>query len=799
MKNNALMILGLLIYVTLNGQNCEYQLTGEVIDFHDNTPLLGATVHLKELNKYTTTDTSGAFKFEELCDGSYTLIVSHLACETKETSLVITSDTDIKITLEHHIEELEEVTVSGNKTKKTVTAQETVIDHETITNYSSGSLGDALKEVSGVSSINTGNTIVKPIINGLHSSRIITMNNNVRLQDQEWGIEHAPNIDINAIDNISVIKGANALVYGSDAIGGVIVLNPQKVVKKDSLFGNTIVGVQSNGRGISLTSSLTKSYKNGWFIDGQGSFKRSGDFKAPNYYLTNTGLNSKALSTQFGYNTFEKGFDVYYSYLNNELGILSASHIGSIEDLVNAINSDEPLIAEDFSYSINAPKQEVTHHLVKGSFYKRFNNLGKLTLQYDYQNNHRFEFDKRVGDDRNKPAVDLKLQTHSLSSNFKFDANRIHIVTSGLLFRYQDNFANPDTGVRRLIPDYKKTDIGAFITYKWKTSDKTTIDTGLRYDFNRIDAKKFYLKSRWEERNYDSDFSDIVIGDFGTQLLTNPVFDYHNVAFSTGIKHQLNNNHQVLFNYSLAKRAPNPSELFSDGLHHSAARIELGDLRIKQETSNRISGSYQYNNQSFVGLLEVFYNHVSDYIYIAPSGTEQTIRGAFPVWDYLQTNAALFGIDATLMYTFNDFWSLKNTSSFTYGNDLKNEEPLIDIPPFTSITSLTYTNKNWLGLETTLKSEWTGKQTRFPNNNFEQFIATTNSTTLVDISTPPNGYHLFHFSSSISGNWIKGVNSKIGVAINNIFNTSYRDYLNRQRYFADNLGRNIQLQIQLNY
>ena len=491
---------------------------------------------------------------------------------------------------------------------------------------------------------------------------------------------------------------------------------------------------------------------------------------------------------------------MYYSYLNNVIGILSASHIGNIEDLVNAINSNEPLISEDFSYNINAPKQEVTHHLVKSSFYKRFNNLGKLTVQYDYQNNHRFEFDKRVGDDRNKPAVDLKLQTHTLSSNFIFDANNIHRVTTGILFRYQDNFANPETGVRRLIPDYQKTDLGAYALYRWKITDRTTLDSGLRYDFNRIDAKKFYLKSRWDERNYDSDFSDIIIEDFGTQLLTNPVFDYHNIAVSSGLKHEFNSENQILLNYSLSKRAPNPAELFSDGLHHSAARIELGDLRIKQETANRIAGTYQYNNKSFTGIFELFYNHVSDYIYIVPFGTEQTIRGAFPVWNYLQTNAGLFGIDATLMYTINDRWSLKNISSFTHGNDLKNNEPLIDMPPFSTATTLTYNNKKWLGLETSLKSELVGKQTRFPNNNFEQFIATTNSTTLVDISTPPNGYHLLHFSGSISGsNWIKGVNTKIGVAVNNIFNTSYRDYLNRQRYFADNLGRNIQLQIQLNY
>jgi len=801
MKNCIIFPLIILSQLA-NSQNCNSTFLGEVKDFHDGSPLYGATVHLKELNKYVSTDINGKFKFHNLCNRTITLTVSHIGCETKEKQITINGDTFDTINLEHHSEELDEVTIKGKSvTKKTTTAQETVLKQEIIETYSGASLGDALKEVSGVSSINTGNTIVKPVINGLHSSRVVIMTNGVRLQDQEWGIEHAPNIDINSAESISVIKGSGALAYSGDAIGGVIVLNPIRAIAKDSLFGKTIMSGQTNGRGGSISTSLTKTYNKGWFVSGQGSYKQFGDFEAPEYYLTNTGLNTKAFSFQGGYKQFEKGFDVFYSYIDNTMGILSAAHIGNTEDLINAINSSTPLISEGFSYDINNPKQEVTHHLIKTKFYKRFESLGKLNLQYDYQNNQRFEFDKRVGDDRNKPAVDLTLQTHSLGADFKFDANKERIFHIGGSFRYQDNFANPETGVRRLIPDYQKFDIGAFITSEWQFNDATIIDAGIRYDFNHIDAKKFYKESRWIERNYDTDFSDIIIEDIGTQLLVNPKFNYHNISASAGIKHELNKIASLAFGYNLANRAPNPSELFSDGLHHSAARIELGDLRIKQEQSHRLSGTFTYNKNAFSAITEVYYNLINDFVYIEPSGTEQTIRGAFPVWDYKQTDARLMGLDITLNYQLHQSWSLSNRSSYIKGDDTKNDRPLIDIPAFKTLTVLAFKKAKWKNLKSSLKSEWVTRQSRYPNNNFVEFIATTNTNELVDISTSTSAYHLLHFTSSITLNLntTKKTPIEIGFNVNNLLNTSYRDYLNRFRYFADDLGRNMMLFIKINY
>jgi len=437
--------------------------------------------------------------------------------------------------------------------------------------------------------------------------------------------------------------------------------------------------------------------------------------------------------------------------------------------------------------------------LVKAQYYKRFKKFGKVNVQYDYQNNQRFEFDVRVGDDRNKPAIDLNLQTHTVLFDVNLDSNQDYSIDFGVMGRYQNNFANPETGVRRLIPDYDKYDFGAYVTSSYSVNENLLLDAGIRYDFNRIDALKFYRTSRWEERGYDIDFADIVIEDIGTQLLTNPVFNFHNISASAGIKANLNEHSYIIGNYSLARRPPNPSELFSEGLHHSAARIELGDLRLGQELSHRVALSYSYKDSNFNMLLEGFYNRINDFIYIEPFGVEQTIRGAFPVWNYVQSDSELYGIDLNAAYNITENWNLRNKSAFIIGNDLDRNRPLIDIPAFTTENTLSYTNSNWKDFTIGLTSQLVLEQTRFPDNNFNVFIPSRNETVLVDISTPPPAYHLMHLYGEMTFNAFKTSDIKVALSVNNIFDTQYRSYLNRLRYFADDVGRNILLQIQFNY
>lgn len=257
--------------ITIAGysQQCTYNFKGIITDYHDGSSIFGATIYIKNLNRYTTSDDAGKFEIKNLCNGEIHLLISHISCETKEVFVNIDENIFQEYTLEHHTEELKEVLIASASELKTKTMQSSVLKSDMIDKYSSQNLGDVLKNITGVSAINTGNTIVKPMINGLHSSRVILMTNGVRLQDQEWGIEHAPNIDINTAEKITVIKGANALEYGGDAIGGVIVAEPNRIILKDSLYGKSIVSGQTNGQGFSLHSSISKSTKEGYYINAK--------------------------------------------------------------------------------------------------------------------------------------------------------------------------------------------------------------------------------------------------------------------------------------------------------------------------------------------------------------------------------------------------------------------------------------------------------------------------------------------------------------------------------------------------
>jgi iron complex outermembrane receptor protein len=781
-------------------QNCNHSLEGYVLDFHNGEPIAGATLQIKNSQLHTISDSNGKFIINNLCESFIELIVSHIACDKKTLEIDIKDDLQTTIYLEHHIEELEMIAIKGNNSNiGAISAQKEKIDKKTIDNFSSESLGTILKQAKGVSSINTGNKIVKPVINGLHSSRITIMNNNVRMEDQEWGIEHAPNIDINAIENITIIKGSNALAYAGDAIGGIVVLKPQRYLNKDTLFGKTITGFQSNGLGYNFNSMLSKNFKNGWFANGNIGYKQNGDLKSPDYNLTNTGAKSFSSNIIMGYQKFEYGFEANLSYIDNTMGILSASHIGNVGDLVNAIDNEEPLIIDDFSYAINSPKQEVAHLLGKINFYKRFSTLGKLSVQYDYQNNHRFEFDKRIGDDRDKPAVDLKLITQNLKSDLiidKFDDSKIYLGVTG---KYQENIANPETGVRRLIPDYEKTDVSFYGIWNTTFNDKLAADFGIRYDYNFINAQKYYKTSRWEERGYNEDFSDFVVNDLGTQLLTNPTFTYHNISLSAGLIYTINKNNNLTIAYGLSSRPPNASELFSDGLHHSAARIELGDLRLTKELSSRVGLSYQLETNKINLNIDAFSNQINDFIYLKPTGTQTTVRGAFPVWEYFKTNAFLAGIDTSIDYQFTESWSLNSSMSYVYGQNTEEDIPLIDIPTFKLNNALNYKLKKWNHLNIRLAHEWAGRQNRYPNYNFETYIPTTEEYVEVDISTPPNAFQLIHLYGDVTFLFNEKMNLNLMLGVTNLFDTNYREYLNRLRYYADDTGRNITIQIKFNY
>ena len=784
--------------LSLNAQNCNNVFDGRVLDLHDNSPLSGAAISIGGVYE-SITDNNGFFTINNLCNQNYTFEISHPLCDRKEFDVDISNNKEKIFRLEHHIKELNEIILYGDSfEKKSKTIIENIISTETLKDYASETFGDALTSLSGVSSFNTGNSIVKPVINGLHSNRVEIINNGVRMEDQQWGVEHAPNIDINSLDKITIIKGAGALQYAGSALGGIIIGESAKVSLQDSLYGNTAIIGASNGRGSLLRSKLTQTHANGLYYRLNASLKRFGDYSAPNYIMRNTGVNQKNLSLKLGLNRVNFGFEFLYSFFNNEIGILRSSHVHTPQDQVRAINSDFPLFTGDFKYEIEAPKQDVKHQIIRLKAFKKTENFGEFSIQYDFQRNNRFEYDIRRGDDKFKPSTDLELETHTFSIDLKSEIKERIKLKVGLTGRYQKNFPDPVTGVRRIIPDYKKYDFGIYAISDYRINEKWLIESGIRFDHTLMDVYKFYRTSFWVSRNYDQLFPELVIREVNSQTLINTKLNYNNISVTFGAKNN-SNNYTSFLNYSVASRAPNPSELFSEGLHHSAARIELGDLRFKSEIGHKLSYTLQRNEETFTISINPYYNLINDFLILEPSSVQTSIRGTYQVWTYRQTNANLFGLDIDATIALSKKISYNHKSSIVKSYDRILKIPLINMPPVNTQNEIIYENRNFKNFKIKLTSNYVFRQNEYPDNNFKVFIPTSQSYETVDISSPPDHYHLINFNSSID---LKNKNSKrlsLSLKINNLLNNSYRNYLNRMRYYSHELGRNIIIGLNYNF
>jgi iron complex outermembrane receptor protein len=767
------------------------------ITTQDGIPLPGSHVHIGK--KTVSSDALGNYIIKKLPAGNTKVFISYIGYQSIDTTVNLVVDQMLDFTLKVKTDQLQEVVIRQKVNKLNKSLLEQNIKTPTIEKFSNQTLGDILKEVAGVSSLKTGSTVVKPVINGLFGSRVPIINNNVRLEDQQWGTEHAPNFDINAAGKITVIKGASGLQFGGDAVGGLVIIEPVSV-KKDTLFGKTILNMVSNGRGSSISTSLHKGNDKGWSWNALGTYKYMGDKEAPDYVLSNSGNQEANFSGDVKFTGRKYDVSGYYSFYNTTIGILSASHTGNVNDLYNSITNKIPSVINDFTYDINNPKQKVQHHLAKLNYNYYFDETASLAVQYSFQFNKRLEFDVRRGDFNNKAALDLELSTHAVNVDYK---KTLHdwSLKSGFNGSFQNNFANPATGIRPLIPNFDRIEFGTYGIVNYDISDSFSVDAGLRYDFSQVEATKFYFKSRWDERGYDSQFADFIVGEQGNQWLAKPSFTFHNISASTGFHKEFGQELHWYTNVSLATRNPNPSEFFSDGLHHSTGVIELGDLALDKEQAVKLSTTLQKKWTAFSVEVNPFINSIRNFMFLRPVGFETTIRGAFPVWEYQQTNARLAGVDVQTHWKINKQWQHDFALAYVNGRDLINNEFLIDIPPLNLSNKIQFAKTEWNDLKLELKSEMVLRQNRFPDNNFITSIVANNELTpvLVNISTPPPAYQLLHFYSEMSFKTFGKSNTTIAFSVQNILNTTYRDYLNRQRFFADEMGRNVQLQLKFNY
>lgn len=625
-------------------------------------------------------------------------------------------------------------------------------------------LAEALKEITGVSTIQTGSSISKPVIHGLHSNRILILNNGVRQEGQQWGFEHAPEIDPFIAKKLTVIKGANSVRYGSDAIGGVILVEPNDLQYNLNKFKGEVnlIGF-SNGRAGVISGIFEGSMKQlpNIAFRMQGTLKRAGNISAPDYTLKNTGYEENNFSLGVGYDKGgEIGIEGFYSQFNTKIGIFPGAHIGNLTDLEIAFRRKVPFNTGAFSYDIGRPFQDIHHDLLKVKGYITTGNDTRLTAEYSWQYNERSEFDIHTPNNPalvNQPELFFGITTYTGDVMMEHRNLGPFKGKTGVSFMRQTNLAKG----RDFIPNFENYS-GGIYAIEQTTLGMLELEAGIRYDY------------KWQKiyKNVNGN-------------IYSPDFSYSNFSGILGGKYWIQNDMWFSLNLGTAWRPPSVSELFSDGVHHGSASYEIGNESLSPENSYQAIGTFHYDNENnFHAEATLYYNYISDFIYLQPRPPAiLTIRGAFPAFYYEQADAEFKGLDADISYSPFPFLTFESKASIVRAFNLSADEYLFLIPAdrfenaitfkagdvsFLKDVSLSFSALNVL------------KQTRVPANT--------------DYVPPPDGYMLFNTDLEFSVP-VGKQDLRFGLSVDNIFNTSYRDYLNRFRYYTDDPGRNITLRL----
>ncbi|MEM6831123.1 MAG: carboxypeptidase-like regulatory domain-containing protein, partial [Bacteroidota bacterium] len=416
MKKVTLLILWYGITFFCHAQvNCNKTISGQILSSETREPIPFATVKILDSSNGAISDDKGNFTLTNVCGKEvdfevrflgYKTVVHHHDFRSKKQP-----DKSHLVLLSQEENMLESVVIESEadpSTLKTLEAKEIEV-----TNLESlgGNAADVLAKATGVSTLKTGQNVVKPIVHGLHSNRVLVLNNGVRHASQSWGEDHGIEIDISQVDKIQLIKGASTVRYGSEALGGVILFGVPSPKFDNELSGEVSAGYETIGKGYSGEINLEKGYKRvAWRVAASGA--RFGDLRAPAYQLTNTGKEELGVNGEVKFHFPWIDINVFASRFDQELGVLRSSFTENLRDLENAITADEPSVVNPFTNDINNPRQKVVHDLAKLNASIFIGNQ-QFDLIYAYQKNTRKEFDIRLQGRIDKPVINLELFSHS--------------------------------------------------------------------------------------------------------------------------------------------------------------------------------------------------------------------------------------------------------------------------------------------------------------------------------------------------------------------------------------------------
>jgi iron complex outermembrane recepter protein len=756
------------------------QISGNILN-DQGISLPGATILLLPDSIYTTSDTDGKFSFLALAPGEYTLQISYIGYRTQRVQARSgPKSAPLSIELAEESEVLTSVVVTAEHAKQEMTLSAEHISDQFLERNLHGTFAKSIEKLPGISAINVGVGIAKPVIRGLSFNRIIVNHQGVKQESQQWGADHGLEVDPFDIDWVEIIKGPASLQYGSDGLGGVINISPARLLPKNAVTGS-ILGVHKTNNEHWGGSAMIGLNVDDNFVSARYSHQDFGDYRVP--------------ADRFTYNSFV--LPIYNNVLKNTAGTERNAHItagmnrswgitrmnfshyaleaGLFSGAVGAPRS-YALTDDGNSRDIDVPKQEVDHYKVSLNQTLIF---GKdhLVFNLGYQKNLRREFSfpefhsipSSQIDPSNTLALELDLETISGNAHYERSLSNDWKHVYGFDVQWQRNARE---GFEFLLPDFRTFRSGGYFLVEKLLRSGWIANAGLRLDYAR-NKTKFFRRFVWDSNENITD------------TLTAPPTDdgFFNWSASMGAgKSFLDGRWTLKANLGKSFRVPYPAETVSNGIHHGTFRHEVGAPDLESEHGYQLDLSAEWKLKRFSGAVSWYFNYFDNFIYLGPTFPARfsTLPEAGQIFQYRQDDAFYTGFELQWNWNFIPRLELQQAVDFVQNYNLTTGLALPFTPQPAIRTDLTFR---------TGAGKWIEE---FYFTAGHQYHFAAKGTLRVDRSEVPTpGYQLWNIGMGLDINW-HGQKMKLHAEVQNLANVFYLNHLSRYRIInVPEQGRNL--------
>lgn len=760
-----------------------------VVKHEREEPLPNATVLLLPDSLFQITDENGNFSFKNVENGRYIIQASYVAHTTVEQTIEYSGKPlQLEFPLLFDTEKLGEVIIEGEhghseEVLKNIHLEEGFVEMET-----KAALAQTLDKVAGIASINVGVGVSKPVIRGLSSNRILVLTDNVKQEGQQWGTDHGLEVDQYDVEEIEILKGPASLQYGSDGLGGVINILPEKIPEKGRIQGQFLGNFRSNNlhgggsfrvaaNGDNVFGSIRYSHNEfGDYMVPADSFDYNG-FRLPilNQTLKNTAGKERNISGFAGIlRTWGlTRIDVSQYWLDVGLfsGAVGIPRSYALNDDGNSRNIDQPSQSVSHLKAVLSQEIFLADHQV-------------LHLHAGFQQNRRREFSfpefhsVAEVDPSNTLALELLLRTYTLNGHFDHEVNEKLTNTYGFDFQYQ---VNERDGFEAFMPDFQTLRSGLYTIANWQAKERTLVQGGLRLD---------YGKNITEESNRFVYSSQGAITDSLESEATNN--DFFNVSGSIGVNQELGKVGEFKFNLGKSFRIPYPNETSSNGVHHGTFRHEIGNPELKSEHGYQLDVSTDWNWKKVSFNLAGFFNYFQNYIYLSPSSRFSSLPEAGQLFEYKQNNVIYTGGEFNWSYRPWRWVNLSQAYEYVWNYNLESGLPLPFTPPGSILTEVKLQAQQLWKFE--LPYLFVNSRYAFAQNRVDRNEPTTPQYHLLGIG--------FGFDIVLKSNDKADTKVQLRFSVQNLLNERYLNHLSRYRWInVREQGRNfvVTLKIPISY